>query len=47
MRPADPAALAQTLSTGALGRNTAQAIESAAPQLRAALILGSPEFMMR
>ncbi|HVA77800.1 MAG TPA: DUF1800 domain-containing protein [Candidatus Binataceae bacterium] len=47
MTPPDPIALTQTLGAGALGANTAQAVESAPPQLRTALILGSPEFMTR
>ncbi|MFZ0659762.1 MAG: DUF1800 domain-containing protein [Candidatus Binataceae bacterium] len=47
MTPPDPTALTQTLGPGALGANTTEAIESAAPQLRAALLMGSPEFMTR
>jgi uncharacterized protein (DUF1800 family) len=47
MTPPDPIALTQTLGAGALGANTAQAVEAAPPRLRTALILGSPEFMTR
>ncbi|HVA81025.1 MAG TPA: DUF1800 domain-containing protein [Candidatus Binataceae bacterium] len=47
MVPPDAVALTQTLGAGALGANTAQAVESAPPRLRTALILGSPEFMTR
>ncbi|MFZ1889563.1 MAG: DUF1800 domain-containing protein [Candidatus Binataceae bacterium] len=47
MTPPDPSALTQTLGPGALSDNTTEAIESAVPPLRAALLLGSPEFMTR
>ncbi len=47
MTPPDADALARTLGPGALSANTTEAIESATPQLRAALLLGSPEFMTR
>ncbi|MGD0074377.1 MAG: DUF1800 domain-containing protein [Candidatus Binataceae bacterium] len=45
-RPLDPFALMLTLGNGFSPRTIA-AIESAPPELRAALILGSPEFMRR
>ena len=46
MQEPDPAQLAMTL--GALfSARTTRAIEAAPPQLRAPMILGSPEFMMR
>ena len=44
--PPDPAALAMTLGD-LFTPNTAAAVENAPPRLRAPLILGSPEFMMR
>ncbi|MHB8381061.1 MAG: DUF1800 domain-containing protein [Candidatus Binataceae bacterium] len=47
MTPPDPSALTRTLGPGALSANTTEAIESAVPPLRAALLLGSPEFMTR
>lgn len=47
MTPPDPTALFRTLGPGALSANTTEAIESATPELRAALLLGSPEFMTR
>ena len=47
MTPPDPTALSRALGPGALSANTTEAIESATPQLRAALLLGSPEFMTR
>ena len=47
MTPPDPTALTRTLGPGALGANTTEAVESATEQLRAALLLGSPEFMTR
>jgi uncharacterized protein (DUF1800 family) len=46
MDPPDPSALAAALGSYFSG-NTASAVEAAPPQLRAALVLGSPEFMMR
>jgi uncharacterized protein (DUF1800 family) len=46
MEPPDPARLAMTLNDQFSPR-TAEAVESAPAQLRAPLILGSPEFMMR
>jgi hypothetical protein len=46
MTPPDAAALAATLG-GALSPSTAAALEDAPMQLRSALILGSPDFMMR
>jgi len=46
MDPPDPAALAAALGSYFSAR-TASAVEAAPPQLRAALVLGSPEFMMR
>jgi hypothetical protein len=42
----DPAQLAMTLGDE-FSLRTAEAVESAPMQLRAPLILGSPEFMMR
>lgn len=44
--PPDPAALAMTLGDQ-FTPHTAAAVENAPPRLRAPLILGSPEFMMR
>jgi uncharacterized protein (DUF1800 family) len=44
--PPDPARLAMTLGD-IFSQRTAAAVEAAPPQLRAPLILGSPEFMMR
>jgi uncharacterized protein (DUF1800 family) len=46
MDPPDPSALAAALGSYFSG-STASAVEAAPPQLRAALVLGSPEFMMR
>lgn len=47
MKPPSALSLASTLGPGALGATTTNAIESAPPRLRAAMILGSPEFMLR
>jgi uncharacterized protein (DUF1800 family) len=44
--PPDPMALANTLG-GRFSANTAAAVEAAPDRLRAPLILGSPDFMMR
>ncbi len=44
-QPPEPAALEAALGAGALSANTREAIEAAPAQLRAALVLGSPEFM--
>ena len=46
MDPPDSGTLIQTLGN-AFSPKTRDAIESAPPQLRAAMVLGSPEFMMR
>ncbi len=46
MDPPDPALLATTLGDQFSSR-TADAVESAPTQLRAPLIMGSPEFMLR
>jgi uncharacterized protein (DUF1800 family) len=46
MEPPDAAQLAMTLG-GLLSPHTTGAIEDAPPRLRAAMIIGSPEFMMR
>jgi uncharacterized protein (DUF1800 family) len=46
MEPPEPTALQAALG-GALSANTREAIEAAPPQLRSALVLGSPEFMVR
>ncbi len=46
MEPPDPLELAATAGNS-FSVSTRDAIESAPPQLRAALMLGSPEFMMR
>ena len=46
MNPPPPAQLIAALG-GELSANTREAIEAAPVQLRSALILGSPEFMMR
>ena len=46
MDPVDPAAVTSAMG-GGLSPNTANAVETAPPQLRAALVLGSPEFMKR
>jgi hypothetical protein len=46
MTPPDPIQLARTLD-GYLSARTADAVESSPTQLRAALMLGSPEFMKR
>ena len=46
MDPVDPAAVTSAMG-GGLSPNTANAVETAPSQLRAALVLGSPEFMKR
>ncbi|HEY6421326.1 MAG TPA: DUF1800 domain-containing protein [Candidatus Binataceae bacterium] len=46
MTPLDPGAVAATLG-GRFSSSTANALEAAEPRLRAALMLGSPEFMRR
>ncbi len=46
MNPPEPAQLDAALG-GNLSVNTREAIEAAPAQLRSALILGSPEFMVR
>ncbi len=46
MEPLDATALTATLGN-AFSSKTRDAIETAPPQLRAAMVLGSPEFMMR
>ena len=46
MDPPDPYKLAQTLGNR-FSHSTAAAVREAPPQLRAALVLGSPEFMLR
>jgi hypothetical protein len=46
MNPPEPAQLDASLG-GNLSPNTREAIEAAPAQLRSALILGSPEFMVR
>ena len=46
MTPPDPVQLAATLGDY-FSPATASAVEAAPPQLRAPLILGSPEFMKR
>ena len=46
MQPPDPAGLTETLGN-AFSAKTRDAIETAPNQLRAAMVLGSPEFMMR
>ena len=46
MNPPEPAQLVASLG-GNLSANTREAIEAAPVQLRSALVLGSPEFMVR
>ena len=46
MNPPEPAQLVASLG-GSLSTNTREAIEAAPVQLRSALVLGSPEFMVR
>jgi hypothetical protein len=46
MSPPEPAQLVASLG-GNLSPNTREAIEAAPVQLRSALVLGSPEFMVR
>jgi uncharacterized protein (DUF1800 family) len=46
MNPPEPAQLVASLD-GSLSTNTREAIEAAPVQLRSALVLGSPEFMVR
>lgn len=47
MEPPNADALGAALGAGALSANTREAIEAAPKGLRAALVLGSPEFMVR
>src|SRR5581483_1838590 len=46
MQPLDAGALQATLGAGALSANTREAIQAAPAELRAALVLGCPEFMV-